>query len=256
MEEINYYTALDTYFKLQNKYQNKIIKTKKKIYLDESLTKKEKKNKMSKVIGKCVSCDRNVGSIFMDEDRLYIAKCGDNIKPCKLNIELKKPHSYHIYNLNSLITNNLEEDKLNIIKTKLEYIYGLINNEELDNNFEEVKEQYDNDLRFFDFIINYYKELEERKEGLKELNNELYDNIQSLKNTIREFNKTNNRKYISDSYEYYTNIRDIVKNLRELNYDHMYIEDENNKKYLVQNQVSIENSEINIIPEEVISFVL
>jgi len=256
MNKINYYTALDKYFTLKNKYENKLLNQKKKIFLDNFLSLKDKRKKMKQIIAKCVYCGRNVGTQFIEKDRLYIAKCGDEKKPCKLNIQLKKPNTYNVNNLSDLIHKNLNEDKLNIIKVKLDHIYGLIDNEELDKVFNDLKDVYDDDMKFFDILEEYFKQLKERKQGIEELYREFYDNISSLKDTMREFNKSHNKKYVSDAIDYYKNITDLSKEIRNIKYDNMYLDFDDKHIYLNQEKVSKKNSEIILIPEEVISFVI
>ncbi|MFO0003688.1 MAG: hypothetical protein ACK559_21415, partial [bacterium] len=65
--------AINNYYKLKFKYENKINDFKRKIIGNTYLTKKEKKSRFSKFIPKCVICKRNGGSVFSNKNRLLKA---------------------------------------------------------------------------------------------------------------------------------------------------------------------------------------
>jgi hypothetical protein len=86
-----YYEKLNKYLELKNKYESKIEKEKYKILNNKELTIKEKRRKIKSIKGSCIKCKRKVNSIFKNDGNKLLALCGDNEKPCSLNILITKP---------------------------------------------------------------------------------------------------------------------------------------------------------------------
>ena len=57
-------SALNEYYKLKSKYENEIMKSKKIIMNDSSLSSKEKRQKYLQLKPKCINCKRPGGTIF------------------------------------------------------------------------------------------------------------------------------------------------------------------------------------------------
>ena len=94
-------SALNEYFKLKNTYEVEIMKNKKKIMNNSTLSNKEKRQEYLKLKPKCINCKRPGGTIFSvklfsDESknrktdyREFRSRCGIISNPCNLNITIQ-----------------------------------------------------------------------------------------------------------------------------------------------------------------------
>jgi hypothetical protein len=263
-DNFSYEEALDTYYTLKQRYEKKYNTIKGKVINDSLLTKKQKQKKIKEIKMPCISCKKPVGTNFQEKDRKIIAVCGDQVNPCKLNIQIQKSETLFIkdYLLSFLEEkNNIEND---IIRLKLSFLFGFINDEELADVFEELKNKYSENKTLIDSLNIFMRETvnsDERNEQIKLLNIEKYNTIKQIKNSVSEFLVTKNMLLIKDSVELLTdNLNEILEKLRENKYHEMFIEqiqDENTKKFkLIQNENTISDLEYPIINGEVLFFVI
>ena len=85
--KVNYSECLYTYFEMKKTYNERVLKMKRDSFRGSS-SKKAAKMKIKGLKPKCIVCARPVGTIFKNEGRNYIARCGDSLKPCSLDINL------------------------------------------------------------------------------------------------------------------------------------------------------------------------
>lgn len=83
----NYTECLYAYFELKKSYEETVLKMKRAVFR-AAASKKIARKKLSDLKPKCIECSRPVGTIFKNDGRTYIAKCGDTSKPCSLDIQL------------------------------------------------------------------------------------------------------------------------------------------------------------------------
>ena len=76
------------YYELKQKYEENMNKRKNHIKKKKDLTLKEKRAKIKKLIGTCVNCNKEGGTIFEEKNGMLKAFCGAN-PPCDLNINIK-----------------------------------------------------------------------------------------------------------------------------------------------------------------------
>jgi len=90
-EKLN--SAVNKYYALKMKYESEIKSLKKKINSGLN-SNREKRNAFVRLKIKCINCRRPVKSIFQTiynektGSRSLIAKCGDVVSPCGLNINI------------------------------------------------------------------------------------------------------------------------------------------------------------------------
>ena len=87
--------AITDYYKLKQKYENKIAIEKKKILENDSLTSKEKHKKFLQIKKTCINCKKSGGTIFSNNNNNISAVCGA-INPCKLNIQINRGYFFNI----------------------------------------------------------------------------------------------------------------------------------------------------------------
>lgn len=262
---IDYETALNTYFTLKTKYNDKYNYQKSIILDNNKLTKKEKKRKIRSIKMPCILCKKRVGTIFEDKDRIYSAVCGDRVSPCRLHIEIKKSKTYDLERMMEEAKKDIEITKYDIIKSKLALLFGFIGEDDLVKIYEGLQDVYQEKSKELNLIEGEYQRnmnLSEREKNIKELNLENYEAIKEIKSMMSEYLATNNVSILKDVIDKYVDV--IVENndrLRENRY-HMNIVQvpfEANtglERELVQKIKTIRDMEFPLETKEVIAFVV
>ena len=158
----------------------------------------------------------------------------------------------------------LEKDnqqyKNEIIDDKNKLLFGYISSENAIDNFEKLKDTV-NDINFL-LNLNYEtlfqvvdnKNTEESVEKLKE---ETYILINDIKQSIKDYNSTNDIQLVRDSVEIYINqLQPKLKELMALKYKSNLVEynDEDNTYALIQRKYTILDMEDAYVKPEVVAF--
>ena len=169
-----------------------------------------KKEVNSKLKPKCINCKRPVGTLFSrkftndnsHEFKTLLAVCGDKVKPCKLNINLKLDNVETIENYIKELDNSIQEDKNIIIKKKNELLFGYITTENAVNTFEDFKTDLNDSYELKNFLLELLISKTDNEEKKKELNkilSEFYVTIQNISQDIKDANADNNIQLIEDT---------------------------------------------------------
>jgi hypothetical protein len=258
--------SINEYYKLKSNYENEINKHKKNIINNASLSWKEKKIEFQKLKPKCFNCKRPGGTIFSikldisTKNRHLKAICGVIANPCNLNIDIELGSYEEV----PYILKDTEKDinglKLNIIDDKNKLLFGYIRTDAALNNFNEIKSQISELTTILEDYLNEYNNVADNKERNDKLNesiemSEIY--IVQLKESIKQFNETNDIHYVNDALEIYnTNLKPLLKEIMNLKYrENMvwYNEDENTY-HLIQNKYTISDMQVNLVNESVKQF--
>lgn len=257
---MDYNTVVDKYFELKTEYENKYNSMKSRIINDKKLTIKQKRAKKDKLKIKCVSCKRNVGTIFELKNNEYRAVCGDTDKPCDLNIRIRKPVIIRFDEKIRKHTIELDEIKTDIIKLKLTSVFNLEDDEIIEKNFKKLTEKINDITRLLD-RFKYYRDNTEdeetRNSNLKDLYSDLNDNIKNIQENMNEYMDTENHKYLQDTIEIYNDeLRDILEKIRINKYRIQFMETDtgDNTFTLVQKKNTYEDNVVNTSNGEVIEY--
>ena len=257
--------AMNNYYKLKNIYETKYKKSISSIRDNELLSLKQKKNKIKALKPKCIKCKRNVGTLFSLENRVLIAKCGDEVSPCPLDIQIDKGAFVTETKSIEFWNSSMSQDKNTIIKTKLDYLFGFNDEKSSVAKFDELKgvlketiEEFTNSVEAIDNITN---------------NSDTIDAINyaelSLSKYIRNL-EINKQKFLDDPNEdlqylyenievYIKSIMPLLENIRNLKYQYFNVETEKTDRdediyYLIKRPVSIKNIERVIEDPKIISY--
>jgi len=220
--KLEYQDALNEYFKLKQKYDEKTYKLKRTAY-DRAETKKEKRAAVLSVKPQCVKCGRGVGTIFAKKNNRFTAICGDTKNPCRLDIQIftgeYTPIQYLLYEMKD----EIEDFKEAIIRQKLDTLFNYINEAE-------SVERFKKEIEGFNELNHMYKELNDK-------NNELYYNrdkkdlmdrkesdifvlIEKIRVLLGEYKKTNNPEILRTAVQMQVEeLLPEVRNLRMLQYE-------------------------------------
>ena len=136
--------TLNEFYTLKEKYNNDIQKIKHGLTAKYGInnSSQKKRDEYLKHKPKCVNCKRNVGTIFSDKDRVLKAICGDKDEPCTLNIEIFMGKKEHIDDIIDAMEESISEIKEKIIKLKLDLIYNYKIEDEVIEEFTQLKRNY------------------------------------------------------------------------------------------------------------------
>jgi hypothetical protein len=218
VDENLYQDAIKKYYKLKNDYDESINNQKKEILAKSGLSIKEKRSEFRKLKNKCVNCKRPVGSIFSTKvigqskfslkDRVLIALCGDRDEPCPLNIEINLGATKDLRILLIDLEKDLLDYKNKVIKDKNDLLFGYITSEYAVRNFDEIKADMKSTNELYDLYFQKLNEIvdnEKKKEDYQTLLKGFYENIESLKSMIQEFEQSADTQYVLDAVELYSN---------------------------------------------------
>ncbi len=253
----DFYNDLKQYFKLKSKYEKKEKELKKNAY-QKADTKKMAKNAVKKVKPPCIKCKRLVGTIFQKKNNTYTAICGDDTQPCKLNIKLYCGNYLHFDEGIDLFQNSLEDIKTNIIKQKMDNIFGYTDDETAKIKYEALLQDYNEEKdilqEMYDRRDEVYENLD-KKEQVKNKKRELFTYIEDNKAILDEFKQTKNKQLIKDLV--FNNVRNVHREARTISQieneiiEMNYYKDENIYK-VYKFPMLFHKSEINLGEPEVV----
>ena len=246
--------ATNTYYKLKQRYEEALQTRKKKISGNQSLSLKEKRDRVRNLRIPCVHCKKPVGTLFIEKNRKLQAKCGatyrDKLEPCELNIIIQKgdygtiPWAIEIYD------SSKEHDKDEIIKTKLNLFFQFSDESNTLSVFDKIKTEFIENNKEYEFFLNelitatpYLKNKKLIQEHSEIMTKKKYEIIE----LIRKGKNENDKQFTHDAVELYINdLMPMIEKDRSLKYSYYNLEPdffEANKKKLVQSEIVVSNTE-------------
>jgi hypothetical protein len=224
--------SLNTYFELKNEYIKKVYAMKKTVF-EKAKTKKAARMMIAELKPKCINCDRPVGSIFLNDGRTYIARCGDATQPCNLDIRIFAGEFGNIDSFLETFYQDIEEKKENIIKQKLDTLFNYISESEAITLFKKQLAEFTEVNMFLKELKDEYTNTffnEERKEKIRkkiEQTSKLQERFDDL---IKKYKETDNKELLKDAMVVYVNeIKPEMENLRLIKYETMEINKDESK---------------------------
>jgi len=234
--------ALNSYYKLKTQYKSITEQRVSKLIKNETLTKKEKQQKFKQLKNKCIICGNDGGTIFTQNDNVLIAKCGNQEKPCILDIQLQKAKYINITNLIEEINKKININTASTIRTKLNFLFGFSSEAITLEEFNKLKTELIFQVQIYKKIIEQYQNIILNISNNKEIiqqNHELFILTQSLNDLIKQFEETKNITLLKDAVELYLhNIKELAEKIRNLKYAYSSIEynENDNTHTLIQEQ--------------------
>jgi hypothetical protein len=239
----DYMESLNTYFEMKTEYQTKVYAMKKQVF-NKAKSKKAAKRLMAELKPKCINCDRPVGSIFSNEGRTYLARCGDAKNPCNLDIKIYAGEFGLLDNFVTSFQNEFQDSKENIIKQKLDTLFNYIGEREAITIFKHYLEEYTEVNTFLKDLMNQYTILnfnEERKEKVQKKMEHIGAIQERFNDLIEKYNDSDNRELLKDAMTVYVNdIKPEMENLQMMKYETMEINKEGNDYVMFQKEYRLE----------------
>lgn len=256
IDKVNYTEALESFFRIKQKYENKLMKEKRAAY-SKGKSKKDAKRRSQSVIPTCLNCGKSGGMIFKTTNDKHIASCGNTTSPCKFNIELTRGN----YLLSEIFLDTMDEiinsTKQTIVEQKMDALFEYISEDtaartfkETLKTFEEDSKLYNEELLNFNELYNNAKKAEDIKKRQLIIHN-INEKIKMLNIEYKENGNTSILKLIVNLYT--TELMPEIENLRRLKYDIIEVTSDD---VLVQREVDPSREETNMGEDDaVIKFV-
>ena len=233
MQSKEFLEALNSYYKLKERYDDKYQQSKLKIINNPTYSLKEKQIKFKQLKKECINCKKDGGTIFTNIDGKLKAVCGHIQNPCNLNIEIDKGDYRDsgdlAYDLKELINNK----KVEIIKTKLDFLFGYISEEEALAKFNALKDDITKKHEKYREVEVFYLNIVDNKEKndlIKAANLELYEEIQKIKDYCHVYSINYNKALLTNAVEAYVeNIIPLVSTISDLEYVYRTIDKQDGK---------------------------
>lgn len=217
---------INEYYKLKNTYELKNLKTKRKILRDKGLNKQEKSRALAEIKLSCVSCGKPGGSSFREEGTKLYASCLASKKStkydCRLDIEIDRGSFESVTNLYKTNSSLFEESRVNIIKTKLDMLFGYIQEAEATANFSKQKDEFS---VIQSSIIDIHKvftniiQNNRNKKAIDDSKINMFKLIDDLNDLLIKYNVSREKSFINDAISTYVNeLLPEANKLRELTY--------------------------------------
>jgi hypothetical protein len=241
-----YYKDIQDYYKLKSNYDS--IKQKKINELVGSYGKSYdiKKQNFAKLKSKCINCKQDGGTQFTETSELLRATCGNSIKPCNLDLAIKRKRFIHITEKLEMAKHDLENYKKNIITTKLDFLFNYIEEDKAIETFEALKQQLSNSQENYINLVTLYHSITHNEE-LKLLIQEkikLFEETKKLCGEALELYKnTQQLIYLKNAMEIYkTKLSPLGNEIMNLKYKSSHVEKNEHDQYvLFQNNHNLED---------------
>jgi hypothetical protein len=234
-QKIDFIEALQIYFKLKRKYEDKSRDLKKTEYrklLDKNTPKKKIQRLLADVKIPCVNCRQPNGTLFElksdpEDKRVYSAICGNRKKPCNLNIQLSTGQYQNVWESIDLTRDFLQEYKEKIIKHKLDVLFNYISEDNAASRFKTDLEEYYATKELHEHAVQRYEMLyhnPETREKIRDKSNTLFDKLEQMDKLIQEYKDTGLRSgatsaILKDAMNvYFREIRDLSNEIYGLKY--------------------------------------
>lgn len=177
--------ALEEYYRLKNIYDGKNNQEKKKILRNKGVYKISKKQALSELKPVCVACGKVGGTTFkQDKTKLY-AICNAS-PPCTLDIEIDRGEYEQIAELYKLVDKNFQDSRVDIIKTKLDMLFGYISEEQAVAKFASQKEDFDISQKEIAHFNDAFSNIIQSKRNTV-ASVEIKNNIEKIKSKINDY---------------------------------------------------------------------
>ena len=242
---------IQEYYKLKQKYEDKIVRQKLRILRDDKFTVREKRQRVRLIKKQCVSCKKDGGTEFSRDNHVLRATCGNSTEPCDLNIEINRGDFEDIRIVKQGWMRQANKDKTEIIKTKLDLLFNYVNESQSLERFEKLRTKLRQYTKPLDIVNSSYLSIVNNVSNQKDieaLEADLFVINEELDGLAEQFRSDPQPGLVRDMVEIYmSRIDPVVTKLRRLKYEKSYIEKLGDDSFrLVEEPYTLENLLINL----------
>ncbi len=227
--------AIEEFYKLKHEYETAYYNQVLYPIISSKKSTKEKRRAYEKARKpKCINCQRPVGTLFTITynndlyEKYFKAKCGSNMDPCILDINIKKSIVENIEDIINNDNKDINKHKENIIKAKNNLLFGYIKKQESFETFEKITEELNEYVKFSILITNKYIERVENPDKEKDLikkQTEINLYVKEFRDMCEEIKKNSNNSLIKTALDFYLNqMVPLINEITKLKYDIKFVE--------------------------------
>jgi len=266
---------INDYYKLKNKYQTEIMKNKKKIMNNPSLSAKEKRSEFIKLKPKCINCKRPGGTLFStkfypqknktpdnqeDDYRELTAKCGILADPCNLDIKIRLGKCELLPDILQEIEKEIKDNKKDIIESKNKLLFGYISTNDALQSYENIKDYVSHFTSLLEQYLSMYIDITDNLQTKEILNQDIersYMVIDEIKQCVVNFNELATPQYIRDAVTIYINtLLPLLSKISTMKYKEKFVHynEDLNSYHLIEKKYTIESLEYTSTPNTVVRY--
>jgi len=215
-------TAVNDYYELKKKYEE----SKKNVFnqiKSKDISKQKKIKEIRNAKFKCINCGKDGGTQFWKDENYLKAMCGNKENPCKLDLVILSSltlsdSDIHDNEIKMKIT------KENIIKLKMNTLFGYINQDTSVELFEKYVNAIKNNDEFKELAneVNYsYVDMQNDSKKISFITRKMkiiYAELAEIRRLMDEYNKTENKHLLRDVASKQVDINNALKIMRSIKY--------------------------------------
>ena len=218
---MEYWDALQKYYELKARYMGKVKQAQDRVVKQTDIPIEERRKMFKELRPKCEKCKREGGTLFFQENRTLIAKCG-NPEPCDLDIQIYTG-TYTNYSKQLKDTKKEYELDVNVIlESKYNLLFQYVTEEDVKVELSKMKKSYMNNKTKYDTQLGEWVKVISNPEivdTLREDEVKLSKAMNVLHHTMMEYKKNPMSEILRDIIAYYkTDVIPIVSEIRKLKY--------------------------------------
>jgi len=231
--------AITKYYEMKKTYESTCQIVRKRTI--EALKKKNKKvtkAMISQIKYKCLYCARDVGSVFERTEDSLVAYCGDKSNPCEFKIDIYRGLVYNMDKYRAIFKRDIEEAKENIMKTKMDSLFGYVTEKESVRTFKQNMEIYtvlEEQLNELNARHKALVSTPEKEAIIMKLIGQINECLKEVRDLIQQYKTNGNERILQFAVDkHVTILKPKIEQLREVRYDVKYMNQIGEKSYLVQ----------------------
>jgi len=210
--------AISTYYQKKATYDKEYERKKETVRKDGELSDAEKREKIRKIVRKCIVCESPEGTIFSQNGRTLSAICGNRASPCSLNINVERPSVKRYEAVEEQLDAAINKLKDDIIRSKYNILFNF---SQFDNAFVDKADEIRKKIKEYDDLKKKYAELytnasriDERREKVEKEEYDFLVKVGELKQILKESDE------VFSANEHYINIMlPMLNKIRQDKYD-------------------------------------
>lgn len=210
------------YYKLKQRYEDKIKRLKMRIIRDPNLSSKDKRARVNMIKKECIACKRSGGTVFAVDGNDLIATCGHTAEPCDLDLRVPRGKYVDVRELLNRYQKLLNKRKVGIIRTKLDLLFANTDEKTALEKFESLKNGMDRYSSTIEMLSDHYIKTisnNDKLNKIKSIENEFFVMKEELSRMIAEYKEDSRQELLVDIVQLYTErLLPTAESLRNLEY--------------------------------------
>jgi hypothetical protein len=194
------------YYKRKQKYDDKTRRLKMRIIRDPNLSAGEKRARVRRIKQQCISCKRDGGTVFGVDGRDLVATCGRTADPCGFNLRVPRGRYLDMRAVLGRFEKQLEKRKVEVIRTKLDLLFGGTDESAAIEQFDALKENMSGYVRSIDLLTDAYLGIVDNvanKQSIQDVDADIFVMKEDLRKMVREYRESGRTAVLRDITDLY-----------------------------------------------------